>query len=117
MKVTILEFDADLRECFSEIFRESGHEVTAFGHFKDFAVARDQHLSRCGLFVIEWDRWQEVPAYCHDLKKAAKKPMKILAITHEPLHDQFGHDASAIKPFIDLIYKIAEADPTEDLKD
>lgn len=117
MNVTILEFDADLRECFSEIFRESGHEVIAYRHFKEFALARDQHLARCGLFVVEWDRWQEVPAYCHYLKKAAEKPMKILAMSNEPIYNKFGYDASAIKPFIELIYKIAEVDPTQELKD
>lgn len=117
MNVTILEFDVDLRDCFSEIFREHGHDVFSFGHFKDFALARDQHLARCGLFIVEWDRWQEVPAYCHYLKKSAEKPMKILAMANEPLHDQFGYDASAIKPFMELIYKIAEVDPSQDLKE
>lgn len=117
MKVTILEFDVDLRECFSEIFRENGHDVVSFSHFKDFALARDQHLSRCGLFIIEWDRWVEVPAYCHYLKQAALNPMKILAMSNEPISNKFGYDASAIKPFMELIYKIAEIDPTQDLKE
>lgn len=117
MKVTILEFDADLRECFTEIFRENGHEVLAFGNFKEFALARAQHLARCGLFIVEWDRWQEVPSYCDNLKRVAEKPIKILAMAHEPLHNQFGYDASAIKPFIELIYKIAEVDSSQGLKD